>query len=100
MTQPTARTGPAGLVRPTTNTRPIRQPQNTELEAALDRVRTLAARPTPPPTPESARFSIETARVLAEKAPDLYAMTPEVAGRFRLIATFLDTALDEIGPQR
>lgn len=89
------RTGPSGLVRPHTTPTPH---VDGDLEAAITTIRTLAARPSPAPVPESARFSIDTAKTLAEKAPDLYPMSSEVAARFRLIATFLDTALDETGP--
>lgn len=92
MSQSTAHTGPSGLVRAT----PIRQPQNPELDAALGRIREIANRPTPGPVPESIRFSIETAKGLADAAPELYEMSAGAAGRFHLIATFLGTALDEI----
>lgn len=95
MSQSTAHTGPSGLVRAT----PVRQPQNPELDAALGRIREIAGRPAPSPVPESIRFSIETAKGLADAAPQLYEMSAGAAGRFHLIATFLSIALDEIDEQ-
>lgn len=107
MSQSTARTGPSGLVRPDTTPNPVAVAhlvqkgisRAAQLEAALDQIRAAFHTDEQPVLPESAQFSIETAKVLADKAPDLYEMSPEVAGRFRLISTFLTTALDEAGAQ-
>lgn len=105
MSQSTARTGPSGLVRPTERAQAIAATvqrgisRAAQFEAALDQLRAAFPTDEQPVLPESARFSIETAMTLAEKAPDLYPMSREVAGRFQLIATFLDTALEETGGQ-
>ena len=98
MTQSTARTGPSGLVRPTPDPTPATVRTATidgDIEAALWKIRELAARPAPGPLSDATRFSIETAQGLAKHAPDLYDMSNEVAGRFRLIVNFLTTALEE-----
>lgn len=94
MTQPIARTGPSGLVK-RAPTPPAPAHRDWDLEAAFQQIRELAARPAPEALPESVRFSIDTAKGLADSAPRLCAMSPEVSSRFRLIATFLDTALTE-----
>lgn len=104
MTHSTARTGPSGLLRPLTErdrataaTAQRGLSRAAQFEAALDQLRAAFPTDEQPVLPESARFPIETAKVLAEKAPDLYSMSSEVAARFRLIVTFLDTALEETG---
>ena len=61
----------------------------------IDQIRQIAARPAPAPLADSTRFAIETAKGLADHSPALYPMSSEVAARFRLISTFLTTALDE-----
>ena len=99
MSQSTARTGPSGLVRPEPAPTPRSEPVDGDLEAALWKIRELATRPAPGPVSESVRFSIETAKELADTAPNLYPMSAEAAARVRLIATFLAAALDEIGYQ-
>ena len=90
----TARTGPHGLVRPTPPTS-TPAPIDGNLEAVIDQIRQIAARPAPAPLADSTRFAIETAKGLADHAPALYPMSSEVAARFRLISTFLTTALEE-----
>lgn len=70
------------------------RPQGVDLDTALAEVRRIAE--TPVPLPRSARFNIDTALTLAEKAPELYAMGDGTRGRFTLIATFLRDALAEI----
>lgn len=74
MAQSTARTGPSGLVKPTSSptTPPPSLALNGDLEAAFHQIRQIAARPAPGPFPESLRFSIETAKGLADAAPQLY----------------------------
>lgn len=99
MSQSTARTGPSGLVRPDPAPTPQSAPVDSDLEALLWKIRELAARPAPAPLSDSTRFSIETAKGLADHAPALYPMSTEVAARFRLISNFLTTALDETDGQ-
>lgn len=95
----TARTGPHGLVRPTPPTS-TPAPIDGDLETLIADIRRIAARPNPAPLADSTRFAIETAKGLADHAPDLYPMTTEVAARFRLISNFLTTALDEADQQQ
>lgn len=69
-----------------------------DLEDAIARIRAAAAQPTP--LPDSVRFNLETARELARRAPGLYEMGAGTRGRFTLIATFIDDALNLLDPQQ
>ena len=104
MSHSTARTGPSGLVRPTTSDRAIAVAgavqqgmcRAAQFEAALDQLRDAYTATQHAPLPDRTRYSLETALSLAEKAPELYAMPDNVAQRFHTISVFLREALDAI----
>lgn len=108
MSQSTARTGPSGLVRPTTTSErtiaiagAVQQGMRraAQFENALDQLRDAYTATQHATLPGSVRFSIETALELAERAPELYEMPENVASRFRLVTLFLRDALTTIDEQ-